>query len=285
MPRDVPDGLDLIEVERLIDIAIAEDLGAGDITSQAVIPEGLRFTGTMSARQPIVCAGMPVAAMVFARFSEDIAFSPNVADGDKVAAGTVLARVDGPARSLLGAERTALNLLQHLSGIATLTRRYVEEIAGTGTVLLDTRKTIPGLRRLAKYATRMGGATNHRMGLDDAILIKDNHVAVCGSITEAVHRALAAELGPVEVECDSLAQVREAVAAGADKILLDNMSPDRLREAVKLVAGRSRTEASGGVTLETIRAIAETGVDFVSVGRLTQSAPAVDIGLDWRAAD
>jgi nicotinate-nucleotide pyrophosphorylase (carboxylating) len=285
MPRDVPDGLDAEEVGRLIDIAIAEDLGRGDITSQAVIPEQTRFTGIMSARETIVCAGLPLAALVFARFSDAIAFTAEFNDGDRAEAGTVLARLDGPARGLLAAERTALNLLQHLSGIATLTRRYADAIAGTGTVLLDTRKTIPGLRHVAKYATRMGGATNHRMGLDDAILIKDNHIAVCGGAGAAVERALAAKLGPVEVECDTLDQVEEAAAAGADKILLDNMTPERLREAVKLVGGRAKTEASGGVTLETVRAIAETGVDFVSVGRLTQSAPAVDIGLDWRAAD
>ncbi|MEO5338632.1 MAG: carboxylating nicotinate-nucleotide diphosphorylase, partial [Magnetospirillum sp. WYHS-4] len=180
--------------------------------------------------------------------------------------------------------RTALNILQHLSGIATLTRRYVDAIEGTGTVLLDTRKTLPGLRRFAKYATRMGGAANHRMGLYDAVLIKDNHIAVCGGIGAAVTRAKAAVATPVEVECDTLEQLDQAIAAGADKVLLDNMDPVHLGEAVRRTAKRCALEASGGVSLDTIRAIAETGVDFISVGRLTHSAPAVDIGLDWREA-
>jgi nicotinate-nucleotide pyrophosphorylase (carboxylating) len=194
---------------------------------------------------------------------------------------TRLAEMEGPARGLLTAERTALNLLQLLSGIATLTSQYVERIRGTGCTLLDTRKTIPGLRRLSKYATRCGGAANHRMGLYDGVLIKDNHIAVCGGVGEAVRRAKAQGRPNIEAECDTLDQVAEAVEAGADIVLLDNMGPDILRRAVAIVAGRAKTEASGGVTLDTIRAIAETGVDFVSVGRITQSAPAVDIGLDW----
>lgn len=206
----------------------------------------------------------------------------HLADGDAATAGTVLAEIEGPASALLTAERTALNFLQLLSGIATLTREYVRRIAGTGCVLLDTRKTIPGLRSLSKYATRCGGAQNYRMGLFDAILIKDNHVAVCGSISEAVRRAkLGAQRLTVEVECDTLTQVAEAADAGVDCILLDNMTLDQLRESVAIVAGRAQTEASGGVTLETIGDIARTGVNFVSVGRITQSAPAVDIGLDW----
>ena len=200
-----------------------------------------------------------------------------------IPAGAILAEMDGPAGGLLTAERVALNLLQALSGIATLTRKYVDCIAGTNCTLLDTRKTIPGLRLLSKYATRCGGARNHRIGLYDGILIKDNHIAICGGITAAVTRAKAAKAQDikVEVECDTLVQVAEAVEAGADIVLLDNMNPDMLRLAVALVGGRCRTEASGGVNLDTIRAIAETGVDFVSVGRITQSAPAVDIGLDW----
>jgi nicotinate-nucleotide pyrophosphorylase (carboxylating) len=209
-------------------------------------------------------------------------------EGEEVAAGAVLAEMEGPARGLLTAERTALNFVQFMTGIATLTHQYVEMIRGTDCTLLDTRKTIPGLRRLSKYATRCGGARNHRMGLFDGILIKDNHIAVCGSVSEAVGRARAAAHGVlIEVECDTVAQVGEAVAAGADIILLDNMAPAQLRECVTLVAdravaGRAKTEASGGVNLDTIRAIAEAGVDFVSVGRITQSAPAADIGLDWK---
>ncbi|HEB79600.1 MAG TPA: carboxylating nicotinate-nucleotide diphosphorylase, partial [Rhodospirillales bacterium] len=194
-----------------------------------------------------------------------------------------LARLEGDARGLLAAERAALNLLQHLSGVATLTRAYAEAIKGTGAVLLDTRKTIPGLRGLAKYAARMGGAKNHRMRLDDGVLIKDNHIAASGGLAKAVARAKKAGLTGVEVECDTLDQVKEAIETGADSVLLDNMDRETLRQAVSLAENRCKTEASGGVTLETIRAIAETGVDFISVGRITQSAPAMDIGLDWRA--
>jgi nicotinate-nucleotide pyrophosphorylase (carboxylating) len=195
----------------------------------------------------------------------------------------VLARLSGSARGLLTAERTALNLLQHLSGIATMTRAYVDRIQGTGAVLLDTRKTVPGLRALAKYATRMGGARNHRMRLDSGVLIKDNHIAVCGGIEKAVASAKAAGLAPIEVEIDTLDQVNAAIEAGADVVLLDNMDVPTLSRAVKIVAGRARTEASGGVNIENIRDVAETGVDSISVGRITQSAPAVDIGLDWSA--
>jgi len=270
-------------MRRLISDALAEDIGNGDITSSSVIPAELRFRGVMAAREEMVVAGLPFAAEVFRTVVPEATFTAKVADGDKIAAGTVLAEMEGPARGLLTGERTALNLLQHLSGIATLTRRYVDRIEGTGAVLLDTRKTIPGLRQAAKYATRMGGARNHRMGLYDGVLIKDNHIAVCGSVAEAVRRAQQAAAGRVEVEADTLEQVAEACEAGADIILLDNMPPAVLREAVALVAGRAKTEASGGVTLETIRAIAETGVDFISVGRLTQSAGAIDIGLDWAA--
>jgi nicotinate-nucleotide pyrophosphorylase (carboxylating) len=270
-------------VRRLINDALAEDIGNGDITSSSVIPAELRFRGVMAAREEMVVAGLPFAAEVFRTVVPEAVFTAKVADGDKIAAGTVLAEMEGPARGLLTGERTALNLLQHLSGIATLTRRYVERIEGTGAILLDTRKTIPGLRQAAKYATRMGGAQNHRMGLYDGVLIKDNHIAVCGSVAEAVRRAQQAASGKVEVEADTLEQVAEACEAGADIILLDNMSPAVLRQAVALVAGRAKTEASGGVNLDTIRAIAETGVDFISVGRLTQSAGAIDIGLDWAA--
>lgn len=272
------------DARRLIEAAVAEDVGKGDLTSTAVIPEAARFRGVMAARHDMTMAGLPIAAEVFARLAPDARVEVLVRDGDRVGKGGVLMRLVGPARQLLTAERTALNLLQHLSGIATLTRTYVDRIAGTGAVLLDTRKTVPGLRRLAKYATRMGGATNHRMRLDDAVLIKDNHVAVAGGVAEAVRRARAAGLAPIEVECDTLDQVAEALKAGAEKLLLDNMDVATLGRAVALVAGRAKTEASGGVTLDTIRALAETGVDYISVGRITQSAPAVDIGLDWEAA-
>jgi nicotinate-nucleotide pyrophosphorylase (carboxylating) len=198
----------------------------------------------------------------------------------------VLMRLGGNALMMLAAERSALNTLQHLSGIATLTRAYVDAIAGTGATLLDTRKTVPGLRLLAKYAARMGGAENHRMRMDDGVLIKDNHVAVCGGVAEAVRAAKSAGLTlPVQVEVDSIDQIESALGAGADRLLLDNMSPDMLREAVNLVAGRVPCEASGGVRLDTVRAIAETGVNFISVGRITQSAPAVDIGLDYALVD
>jgi nicotinate-nucleotide pyrophosphorylase (carboxylating) len=272
---------DMDDARRVIAAALAEDVGAGDITSATVIPADLRFKGVMQARHAMVVAGLPVAAEAFRMVVPEARFTARVADGQNVAAGTVLAEIEGPARGLLTAERTALNLLQLLSGIATLTAQYAALIQGTGCTLLDTRKTIPGLRRLSKYATLCGGGRNHRMGLYDGVLIKDNHIAVCGGIGAAVRAAKAAGLPNVEAECDTLEQVAEAVEAGADIVLLDNMAPDRLRQAVAVVAGRCRTEASGGVTLDTIRAIAETGVDFVSVGRITQSAPAVDIGLDW----
>lgn len=281
MPQS--EGWDRDDARRVIAAALAEDIGTGDVTSSSVIPEDTHFSGVMAAREEMVVAGLDIAGEVFRMVSPEIVWRPRVVDGARIAAGTVLAEIAGPARALLTAERTALNLLQHLSGIATLTRAYVDRIAGTGAVLLDTRKTIPGLRRLAKYATRLGGAHNHRLGLYDAVLIKDNHIAVCGGITAAVARARAATTVTVQVECDTLEQVREAALANADAILLDNMPPETLREAVAIVNGRARTEASGGVTLDTIRGIAETGVDSISVGRITQSARAVDIGLDWHA--
>ncbi len=279
--------VDWDDARRVILSALAEDTGADkggpgeDVTSASVIPAELCFKGVIEARHALVVAGLPVAEEVFRLMVPEARFIANVADGDAVAAGTVLAVVEGPARGLLTAERTALNLLQLLSGIASLTRLYVERIAGTGCTLLDTRKTIPGLRRLSKYAARCGGARNHRMGLFDGVLIKDNHIAVCGGVAAAVRRAREAGRSGIEVECDTIDQVAEAAAAAADIVLLDNMAPETLRRAVAVVAGRCRTEASGGVTLDTIRAIAETGVDFVSVGRITQSAPAADIGLDW----
>ncbi|WP_118856801.1 carboxylating nicotinate-nucleotide diphosphorylase [Sphingomonas mesophila] len=263
---------------------LAEDMGSGgDVTSRATIAAEACFTAEMNCREPIVVAGLDIAAAFFRALDRDVAVTARVADGDQIEAGTVLMTLNGNARAMLAAERSALNTLQHLSGIATLTRRYVEAIAGTGATLLDTRKTIPGLRLLDKYAARMGGAENHRMRLDDGVLIKDNHVGVAGSVEAAVAAAVAAGTGlQIQVEVDRIEQIEPALAAGAERLLLDNMPPPRLREAVALVAGRVPLEASGGVNLDTIRAIAETGVDYISVGRITQSAPAVDIGLDYR---
>ena len=274
-----------VDLDAFVAATLAEDIGqGGDITAAAVIPADARFTGVMDSRDPIVVAGLPIAEAFFRALDPDVRIEALVADGDSVAAGTDLLRLEGKARALLTAERSALNTVQHLSGIATMTRAYVDAIAGTGATLLDTRKTIPGLRVLEKYATRMGGATNHRMGLWDAAMIKDNHVAVAGSVGEAVRRAVAAGIERIIVEVDRIDQIAPALDAGATHLLLDNMPPPMLREAVALVAGRVPTEASGGVRLDTIRAIAETGVTFISVGRLTQSAPAADIGLDFSAA-
>lgn len=269
------------EVDQFIDLAFAEDIGSGDVTAQSVIPEVARLTAMMNAREDLVLAGLPLMAPIFQRLDSKVEITLHAADGEKVTAGSQIATISGSARALLSAERTALNILQHLSGIATLTHQYVEMIEGTGTRLLDTRKTIPGLRKLAKYAAACGGAQNHRMGLFDAVMIKDNHLAVAGSVGEAVSAARAAGQTKIQVECDTLEQAREALDAGATSLLLDNMAPATLKQAVSIVDGCIPLEASGGVTLESIRAIAETGVDFVSVGRLTQSAPAIDIGLDY----
>ncbi|GAB4570993.1 MAG: carboxylating nicotinate-nucleotide diphosphorylase [Rhodothalassiaceae bacterium] len=261
--------------------ALAEDIGSGDITSMAVIPEAATFEAAMVAREPMTIAGLGLAARLFRMVESRLRILDDLEDGTRVPAGTRLMTVAGPARGLLTAERTALNLVQHLSGIATLSARYVDAVAGTGAIILDTRKTIPLLRRIQKYATLCGGARNHRMGLYDGVMIKDNHIAAAGSIAAAVAAARAAGLRDIEVECDSLTQVRLALEAGAERILLDNMPPSMLREAVAIVAGRVPLEASGGVRLETVREIAETGVDYISIGRLTQSAPAIDIGLDY----
>jgi len=262
---------------------LAEDLGTGgDVTSAATIPAEASFSAELNCRETIVVAGLDLAAAFFRALDPDVQIDVRISDGAKVEAGTILMRLQGNARAMLTAERSALNTLQHLSGIATLTRRYVDAISGTHATLLDTRKTIPGLRVLDKYAAHMGGAHNHRMRLDDGVLIKDNHVAVCGGVAAAVQRAREAETGlQVQVEVDRIDQIEPALAAGADRLLLDNMPPPLLREAVELVRGRVPLEASGGVNLDTIRSIAETGVDFISVGRITQSAPAVDIGLDY----
>ncbi|WP_375270203.1 carboxylating nicotinate-nucleotide diphosphorylase [Sphingomonas sp.] len=274
--------LDGFDLDAFVSATLAEDLGeGGDVTSAAVIPADARFAAVMDSRDAITVAGLEIAAAFFRRLDPAATVELLVRDGERVERGAKLMRVEGSARALLTAERSALNTVQHLSGIATLTRAYVDRIAGTGATLLDTRKTIPGLRRLEKYATRMGGATNHRMGLWDAAMIKDNHVAVAGGVAEAAARAKAAGVARIIVEVDRVDQIEPALAAGATHLLLDNMAPAILRGAVTLVGGRVPTEASGGVTLETIRAIAETGVDFVSVGRITQSAPAADIGLDF----
>jgi len=277
--------LDRFDLDAFVRATLAEDLGdAGDITSAAVIPEDAVFEGVMDSRDAIIAAGLPIAEAFFRALDPAVVIERLVEDGARVAPGTDLLRLRGRARAMLTAERSALNTVQHLSGIATLTRAYVDAIAGTGAILLDTRKTIPGLRMLEKYATRMGGAQNHRMGLWDSAMIKDNHVGVAGSIDEAVRRAVAAGIERVIVEVDRLDQIAPALDAGATHLLLDNMNPATLRDAAALVAGRVPTEASGGVRLDTIRAIAESGVTYVSVGRLTQSAPAADIGLDFAAA-
>jgi len=277
----LPDGFDCAA---FVAATLAEDLGpGGDITSQAVIPAEARFTGVMDSREAITVAGLEIAEAFFRTLDPDVVIERLVEDGARVAAGAELMRLSGAARAMLTAERSALNTVQHLSGIATLTAAYVDAVAGTGATLLDTRKTIPGLRLLEKYATRMGGAQNHRMGLWDAAMIKDNHVAVAGGVGPAVARAVAAGIERIIVEVDRLDQIEPALAAGATHLLLDNMGPQMLAEAVALVDGRVPTEASGGVRLDTIRAIAASGVTYVSVGRLTQSAPAADIGLDFAA--
>ena len=278
----MPFTLDRFDLDAFIHRTLAEDLGDhGDITAAAVIPADARFDGVMDSRDAITVAGLPLAEAFFRSLDPSVDIHTLVAEGQPVPAGTDLMRLSGNARALLTAERSALNTVQHLSGIATMTRAYVDVIQGTGCILLDTRKTIPGLRVLEKYATRMGGATNHRMRLDDPAMIKDNHVAVAGSVGEATRRAVAAGIAKIIVEVDRLDQIDEALNAGANHILLDNMTPPMLVEAVALIGSSAVTEASGGVRLDTIRAIAETGVTYVSVGRLTQSAPAADIGLDF----
>ena len=283
MPELSLPGFDL---SAFVEATLAEDLGgvadaARDLTATACLAPEARLTAVLDSRDSVVVAGLPLAEAFFRRLDPDCVVERLVADGDAVAAGTDLMRVAGNARALLAAERSALNTLQHLTGIATLTQRYVAAIAGTGATLLDTRKTLPGLRALEKYAVRMGGGTNHRMGLWDAPMVKDNHIAAAGGVTEAVSACKAAGLSNITVEVDRLDQIEPAIAAGADRLLLDNMKPPVLREAVALVAGRVPTEASGGVNLDTIRGIAETGVTFVSVGRITQSAPAADVGMDY----
>ncbi len=265
----------------LIQQALAEDLGAGDLTSQAVVPESSLATGIVIAKADGVVAGVNVAAAVFAAVDRELNVESRAADGDNVGPGDELLALRGDARSILAGERVALNLLGRLSGIATLTARYVEAVAGTGTRILDTRKTTPGMRALEKAAVVAGGGTSHRFGLYDAILVKENHVRVAGGVGEAARRALtgAPEGVVVEIEVESLGELDEALDAGIRRVLLDNMDPDVLRAGVERTAGRAELEASGGITLDTVRAVAETGVDFISVGALTHSAPALDVSL------
>jgi len=279
--------LEGLDIAAFIRATLAEDLGEGlpgggrDVTAESVIPPEARFAGEMRSRDPIVVAGLPLAAAFFRALDPAMEIETLADEGAQVEPGAVLMRLTGNARAMLTAERSALNTVQHLSGIATMARAYVDAMGDARCTLLDTRKTIPGLRTLEKYATRMGGAQNHRMGLWDAAMIKDNHILVAGDVREAVRRARAAGVERIICEVDRVDQIEPALEAGANHLLLDNMDPPTLREAVALIAGRVPTEASGGVTLETIRAIAASGVDYVSVGRLTQSAPAADIGLDF----
>ena len=267
----------------IVAAALAEDLGEhGDITSQAIIDESSRSTARVMARAPGVVAGLPVAAHVFRRVDPDLVFDPGT-EGARVEPGDVVATVAGSSRSILTAERTALNLLARMSGVATATSHLVAAVAGTGARITDTRKTMPGLRALDKYAVGVGGGVNHRMGLYDQVMIKDNHIVAAGDLRSAVAAARAA-VGPetrVIVEVEDLAQLAEVLATDADRVLLDNMGPETLREAVDMVSGQMETEASGGITLENVRQIAETGVAFISVGWITHSAPQLDLALDF----
>ena len=279
MIQPLPDLL----IEPTVRAALAEDLGrAGDITAQACIDADAVMSVVFATRQSGVVAGLACARLAILALDPTAAFEAVVADGDSVEAGAVLARVTGNARAILSAERTALNLMGRLSGVATLTRAYVDQTQGTAARIVDTRKTTPGLRHLEKYAVRCGGGVNHRFGLDDAILIKDNHVAACGGVANALKRAraFAGHLTKVELEVDSLEQLAQALPHGADVIMLDNFSPDDLKTAVALAGDKVVLEASGGVNLQTVRAIAQSGVQVISVGALTHSAPVLDIGLD-----
>ncbi len=279
MIAPLPDAL----IDPVVRAALAEDLGrAGDVTAAACVPAEARLSVAFAVRQAGVVAGLDCARLALAALDPAIRFTQVLSDGDAATAGAVLAHAEGGARAILSAERTALNLLGRLSGVASLTAAYIKAVEGTRARIVDTRKTTPGLRALEKYAVRCGGGVNHRFGLDDAILIKDNHVAACGGVAEAVRRAKAAagHLMKVEVEVDSLAQLDEALPYAPDVVMLDNFSLDDLRQAVRRVGGAVTLEASGGVNLQTVRAIAETGVDVISVGALTHSAPALDVGLD-----
>jgi len=267
-------------LERIAFAALAEDVGEGDITTEATVDPDSVGSAELVVKEAGVVCGLAAAEAVFRALDPDVRFDTLVEEGAFVTGPTAVARVSGPERAILTGERTALNLLGLLSGVATLTRRYVEEIRGTSAAILDTRKTTPGLRALEKHAVAVGGGRNHRFGLDDGVLVKDNHLRAAGSIAEAVQRLRAATPLPIEVECDTLVQVDEALAAGADAILLDNMGLAELRAAVARARGRARLEASGGVSLESVRAIAETGVDEISVGALTHSARSLDVSLE-----
>ncbi|MGO2671781.1 carboxylating nicotinate-nucleotide diphosphorylase [Psychrobacter celer] len=272
----------------LVETALTEDLGRrGDVTSQATIPADMQAQLQIKARQAGVICGMDLARLAFDMVDTQIGFDAQVADGERVEAGTVLATVRGNARHLLTAERTALNFMTHLSGIATATRQIVDSVAAYPAQITCTRKTIPGLRTVQKYAVRCGGGRNHRLGLDDAILIKDNHIAIAGDIATAIKQAqdFAGHLIPIEVEVDTLAQLAQALDAGASLVLLDNMTPDVLAQAVAMCQGRAKTEASGGITPETVQAVAQAGVDFIAMGYLTHSTTALDIGLDFMVSD
>jgi nicotinate-nucleotide pyrophosphorylase (carboxylating) len=267
-------------LERIVQAALAEDVGVGDVTTDATVPADAVGTAELLVKEPGVVCGLEVAEATFRALDPDVRFEALADDGDSVEPPAVVARITGSQRALLTGERVALNFVGRLSGIATLTRRYVDAVDGTGASVLDTRKTTPGLRGLEKHAVACGGGRNHRFGLDDAVLIKDNHLRAAGSLRAAVELAREATELPVEVECETLTQVGEALELGVDAILLDNMTPPQLRDAVALTRGRARLEASGGVTLETIRAIAETGVDEISVGALTHSARSLDVSLE-----
>ncbi|WP_400768908.1 carboxylating nicotinate-nucleotide diphosphorylase [Methylosinus sporium] len=275
--------LPALHVEEAVRAALAEDFGrAGDITTQATIPETASARAVIAAREAGVVAGLAVAAAAFRLVDPAVVFTPATQDGARIGEGDILAHIEGPARAILSAERVALNFLGRLCGVATLTARYAEKIAHTKAKVCDTRKTTPLLRAFEKYAVRCGGGANHRFGLDDAVLIKDNHIAVAGGVGPALRaaKAFAGHMVKIEIEVDTLAQLEEVLAEGADIVLLDNMAPDSLRAAVALIGGAMRAEASGGVTLETIATIAETGVDLISVGALTHSAKTLDLGLD-----
>jgi nicotinate-nucleotide pyrophosphorylase (carboxylating) len=277
------DALSPLLVERAVRAALEEDLGrAGDITTQATIPISASASAVIAAREDGVVAGLPLARAAFRLLDANVGFEPRIDDAARVSRGDVIACVSGPARAILSAERVALNYLGRLGGVATLTSRYAARIAHAKAKVCDTRKTTPGLRAFEKYAVRCGGGANHRFGLDDAVLIKDNHIAVAGGVAAALRAAKAhvGHLVKIEIEVDTLEQLHEALSEGADAVLLDNMSLSELREAVSLIGGRMTIEASGGVTLETIAQIAETGVDLISVGALTHSAPVLDVGLD-----
>ena len=272
--------LDPERVRRVVRDALEEDIGSRDITTEATVPEHLRARAVLVAKQELVVAGLDVAAAVFKALDPEVVWQPEGREGDRFYPGTVIGAVAGRAAALLTAERVALNFLGRLSGVATMTKRYVDAVAGTGVAILDTRKTTPGLRALEKHAVACGGGRNHRFGLDDAVLVKDNHLRAAGSISKAVESVRATTDLPIEVECDTLEQVSEALDSGVDAILLDNMSLDELRSAVLFIGGRVRLEASGGITLENVRAVAETGVDQISVGALTHSARSLDVSLE-----